>query len=75
MLILNHKLSRGFGTQMENSPMVVMWPNSDSSITLSQRSASGEVMPTVVSNPPRVATLSTALSTVGLHVPQIALSS
>jgi hypothetical protein len=56
-------MAMGFGDIMANSPMVIMWPNSDSSITLSQRSASGEVMPTVVSNPPRVATVSTALST------------
>lgn len=60
---------------MANSQMVIMWPNSDSSITLSQREASAEVMPTVVSNPPRVASLSTALSTVSLRVPEIASTS
>nr|GAT47659.1 CBD9-like protein [Mycena chlorophos] len=53
----------GFGTFMANSPMVIMWSNSDGSITLSQRKAPGESMPTVDSSPPRVATLSTALST------------
>jgi hypothetical protein len=58
-------LSRGFGKTMANSPMVIMWPNSDGSITLSQRMSSAEVMPTVVSSPPRLATLSTSLSSVG----------
>ena len=42
---------------MANSPMVIMWSNSDGSITLSQRQAPSEVMPTVVSNPSRVASL------------------
>ncbi|KAF5337670.1 hypothetical protein D9758_013029 [Tetrapyrgos nigripes] len=42
---------------MTGSPMVIMWSNSDGSITLSQRQAPGEIEPTVVSNPPRVATL------------------
>ena len=55
---------RGFGTQMANTPMVIMWNNSDGSITLSQRMASAEVMPTVVSNPPRNAT--TDMSAVSL---------
>ncbi|KAF7315967.1 CBD9-like protein [Mycena indigotica] len=53
----------GFGTQMSNTPMVIMWSNSDGSITISQRKAPSEVMPTVDSNPPRLATLSTSLST------------
>lgn len=39
-----------------------MWPNSDGSVTLSQRSAPGEQMPTVASNPPRQATLSSSLT-------------
>ncbi|TBU25164.1 CBD9-like protein [Dichomitus squalens] len=46
----------GFGQTMANTPMVIMWPNSDGSITVSQRQAPSEVMPTLVSNPPRVAT-------------------
>ncbi|KAH8116614.1 CBD9-like protein [Phellopilus nigrolimitatus] len=49
-------MAMGFGSQMANSPMVIMWSNSDGSVTLSQRSAPAEVMPTVVSSPPRVAT-------------------
>jgi len=55
---------RGFGSQMVNTPMVIMWSNSDGTITLSQRQAQREVMPTVVANPPRVATLNAALSNV-----------
>jgi hypothetical protein len=55
-------MAMGFGKEMVNSPMVIMWPNDDSTITLSQRSATSEAMPTVDSNPPRVATLSQTLS-------------
>ncbi|KAJ7800577.1 hypothetical protein B0H14DRAFT_2898843 [Mycena olivaceomarginata] len=56
-------MGMGFGTQMSNTPMVIMWGNSDGTITLSQRQAPTEVMPTVVANPPRIATLSNTLST------------
>ncbi|KAI8992904.1 hypothetical protein BD414DRAFT_412963 [Trametes punicea] len=49
-------MAMGFGSTMANTPMVIMWPNSDGSITLSQRKAPAEVMPTVDANPPRVAT-------------------
>ncbi|RXW25643.1 hypothetical protein EST38_g232 [Candolleomyces aberdarensis] len=55
-------IGMGFGSSMAGSPMVIMWPNSDGSITLSQRQASGEVEPQVVSSPPRVATLQQSLS-------------
>ena len=64
LLLIVFFVPRGFGSTMANSPMVIMWPNSDGSITLSQRKTSAEVMPTVVANPPRVATLSTSLSSV-----------
>ncbi|PIL36271.1 hypothetical protein GSI_01933 [Ganoderma sinense ZZ0214-1] len=53
-------MAMGFGQTMANSPMVIMWSNSNGSITLSQRQSSSEVMPTVVSSPPRVATLDTS---------------
>ncbi|KAJ7252105.1 hypothetical protein B0H12DRAFT_624354 [Mycena haematopus] len=53
----------GFGTQMSNTPMVIMWGNSDGTVTLSQRQAPNEVMPTVVASPPRIATRSDTLST------------
>jgi hypothetical protein len=49
--------------------MVIMWPNSDGTITLSQRKASSEVEPKVDSSPPRVASLSSALSSVGVLEP------
>ncbi|WVQ96841.1 hypothetical protein IAU59_003948 [Kwoniella sp. CBS 9459] len=52
----------GFGTSMTNTPMIITWPNSDGSITLSQRQASGHIMPRVVSNPSRKASLLTSAS-------------
>ena len=55
---------RGFGSRMANTPMVIMWMNSDGTATLSQRRASTEAMPTVVSDPPRTATFSSTLSVV-----------
>ena len=51
---------RGFGRIMAHTAMVIMWPNDDGSITLSQRTAPREVMPTVVKNPPRIADVSAA---------------
>lgn len=57
-------IPRGFGSQMAGTEMVIMWANTDGSITLSQRKATGEIMPTVDSSPSRVATLSTVLSSV-----------
>ncbi|KAJ7213029.1 hypothetical protein GGX14DRAFT_446093 [Mycena pura] len=56
-------MGMGFGSTMANTPMVIMWANSDGSFTISQRKAPFEVMPTVDPNPPRLATLSTTLST------------
>ena len=58
----------GFGSQMVNTPMVILWPNSDGSVTLSQRSASGRFMPTVVSSPPRVASLQNSLVDVSILI-------
>lgn len=49
---------------MSDAAIVVMWANSDGTFTLSQRSSSGEVMPTVDSNPARVATRQSTLSSV-----------
>lgn len=46
----------GFGTSMTDSDMVIMWPNQDGFVTLSQRAARGHSQPYVVPNPPRVAT-------------------
>ncbi|KAJ6456390.1 hypothetical protein C8R45DRAFT_1186522 [Mycena sanguinolenta] len=56
-------MGMGFGTQMPDTPMVIMWGNSDGTVTLSQRQAPAEIMPTVVANPPRIATVSETLST------------
>jgi hypothetical protein len=56
--------SRGFGQWMANSPMVIMWANADGTVTLSQRTAPREVMPTLDPNPSRVATLSNTLTSV-----------
>ncbi|TCD70063.1 hypothetical protein EIP91_005044 [Steccherinum ochraceum] len=64
-------MAMGFGQTMANSPMVIMWPNSDGSITLSQRQAPAEVMPTLVSSPPRVATLETSLSSLSGNNPKM----
>lgn len=53
----------GFGTRMAGSPMVILWPNSDGTITLSQRSSTDQSEPKVDTSPARVATVQTALST------------
>jgi hypothetical protein len=50
-------MAMGFGTLMTNAAMVIMWPNSDGSITLSQRRASAYALPAVDRNPPRIATV------------------
>ncbi|OCH95655.1 hypothetical protein OBBRIDRAFT_720305 [Obba rivulosa] len=47
----------GFGTRMQNTPMVILWPNTNGSVTLSQRQATGEVEPLPVASPPRRARL------------------
>ncbi|KDR75941.1 hypothetical protein GALMADRAFT_516288 [Galerina marginata CBS 339.88] len=67
-------MAMGFGNQMSNTPMVIMWINSDSSVTLSQRSAPTEAMPTVVQNPPRIAVKSLDLSIISSNKPQLAFS-
>ena len=56
---------------MANTPMVIMWPNADGSFTLSQRMAPAEVMPTVVSDPPRVAIMQAALSVASGNNPKL----
>lgn len=47
----------GFGTHMTNSKMVILWQNSDGSVTISQRFATAQVEPVTDPNPPRIATL------------------
>jgi hypothetical protein len=44
--------------------MVIMWPNHDGSVTLSQRIATGHTEPQVLQNPPRPATQYLQLSSV-----------
>lgn len=46
----------GWGRSMSGSKMVIVWSNSDGTFTLSQRTGSGHVLPTVDSNPSSVAT-------------------
>lgn len=63
---------RGFGHYMSDSAMVIMWPSRDaadadgsySSVTLSQRKAPYETMPTPDLDPPFVATLDLAETSV-----------
>ncbi|KZP34221.1 CBD9-like protein [Athelia psychrophila] len=64
-------MAMGFGSTMANTPMVIMWPNSDGSITLSQRTSTGHSMPTVQSSPPRIAAASTTLSTTSGTKPKL----
>lgn len=64
----------GFGTQMANTPMVIMWMNSDGTVTLSQRKAPSEVMPTVDSNPARTASLDNELSVLSSSKPSFAFT-
>lgn len=47
----------GFGTKMSNSAIIITWPNADGTVTISQRAATGHVMPTVVANPTDIAAL------------------
>lgn len=52
----------GFGQSMIGSPLVILWPNADGSVTLSQRQATAHAEPQIVANPAAVATLRTDLS-------------
>lgn len=64
-------MGMGFGSEMTNTPMVIMWLNNGQAI-LSQREASQEVMPTVVASPPRTATLAPSLSVLSTSKPELA---
>jgi hypothetical protein len=67
ILFFNALPCRGFGRYMADSPMVIMWPSRDdtdaeaddsyTSVTLSQRKAPYETMPTPDPDPPFNATL------------------
>lgn len=65
-------MAMGFGSHMVGSPMVIMWPNPDGSITISQRQAKSESLPAVVANPPRAATVSKDLSAASGQQPKLA---
>jgi hypothetical protein len=47
--------SSGFGDSMTTSQMVIMWPNKDGSVTLSQRKASSHTQPQLDQAPQRTA--------------------
>lgn len=64
----------GFGKSMVNSPLVVVWSNSDGSITVSQRLASSYVMPTVDPNPPFTATAEPSLSNLNIRRQKLVFS-
>ncbi|KAI9437539.1 hypothetical protein H4582DRAFT_281111 [Lactarius indigo] len=69
----------GFGRNMGDSPMVVMWPSRGAdgeynSVALSQRKAPYEVMPTPDPHPPFVAKLSLTDTYVTVENPQIAFT-
>jgi hypothetical protein len=58
---------------MTKTPMVIMWLN-NGQVILSQREASAQVMPTVVANPPRTATLAPSLSVLSTSKPELAFT-
>lgn len=56
--------SSGFGDSMTTSQMVIMWPNKDGSVTLSQRKASSHTQPQLDRAPQRTAQTYLAISAV-----------
>jgi hypothetical protein len=64
----------GFGPSMVGSDMVILWPNQDGSITLSQRYAAAYSEPRVVQSPPRVAFVSSDMSSTSGAKPQYAFT-
>ncbi|KAH9957987.1 hypothetical protein BJV74DRAFT_873365 [Russula compacta] len=70
----------GFGHRMAHTPMVIMWPSRDGedgsygSVTLSQRTAPYETMPTLDTDPPFNATLDISITTVTGEYPQMAFT-
>ena len=67
----------GFGDQMANTPLVILWPTANGTIVLSQRQASGLVEPLPVTDPPRQATVALQASVVRPHdtIPTICATS
>lgn len=70
LLSSSHRTSRtrtpssGFGASMTTSQMVIMWPNKDGFVTVSQRKASSHTQPQVDPAPQRIAQPYLALSAV-----------
>ncbi|KAH9170948.1 hypothetical protein EDB89DRAFT_1975460 [Lactarius sanguifluus] len=69
----------GFGHNMADSPMVIVWPSHDAdgvvdSVTLSQRKSPYETMPTPDPKPPFAAKLSLSDTSVTGEYPQIAFT-
>ncbi|KAL5490385.1 hypothetical protein ACEPAI_5218 [Sanghuangporus weigelae] len=64
----------GFGTQMADANMVIMWPNSDGSVTLSQRTAPGLVEPVPDPDPSRTATSYNPLINLSSVIPRLAFT-
>ncbi|KAH9023570.1 hypothetical protein EDB83DRAFT_2527304 [Lactarius deliciosus] len=72
-------LRSGFGRNMADSPMVIVWPSHDAdgaldSVTLSQRKSPYETMPTPDPKPPFAAKLSLSNTSVTGEHPQIAFT-
>ncbi|KAL5511567.1 hypothetical protein ACEPAH_4784 [Sanghuangporus vaninii] len=64
----------GFGTQMADAKMVIMWSNSDGSVTLSQRTAPALVEPVPDPNPQRTATSYDPFINLSSVVPRLAFT-
>ncbi|KAI0275617.1 hypothetical protein BGY98DRAFT_45327 [Russula aff. rugulosa BPL654] len=72
-------MAMGFGHVMRDSAMVIMWPTRDeegsyASVTLSQRKAPYETMPTLDPDPPFIATLELSQTSVTGDNPQMAFT-
>jgi len=67
-------LAMGFGTGMVGSPMVIMWSNSDGSVSLSQRIATQHSLPNVDPAPPRIAALQADITVTTGNQPVFAYS-
>ncbi|KAF8899494.1 hypothetical protein CPB84DRAFT_1825362 [Gymnopilus junonius] len=61
----------GFGRAMGDSPMIIMWPNSDGTATITQRSSHGHSTPTIESSPPFTAEMSQAYTITSGSTPQL----
>ena len=60
----------GFGSQMANTPMVILWQATNGTTILSQRQPSGRVEPQPVTHPPRQASVVNSADVVRLDTPR-----